>query len=111
MHIHADDIHAPGKSYGATRPLFQALVPAGFPSPADDYIERELDLNAYLIKHPAATFFVRVTGDSMSGAGIRGDDDRKTGENRGRYPISSPPLVPCRNDSPRQGGRGPAADG
>lgn len=49
-------------------------VPAGFPSPADDYIEGKLDLNEYLIKHKAATFFVRVTGDSMLGAGIHDDD-------------------------------------
>ncbi len=51
-------------------PLYQSKVQAGFPSPADDYIERSLDLNEYLIKHPAATFMVRATGDSMTGAGI-----------------------------------------
>ncbi|WP_226859971.1 LexA family protein [Desulfoluna spongiiphila] len=49
-------------------------VTAGFPSPADDYVEGSIDLNALLIKHPAATFFVRVTGDSMIGAGILPDD-------------------------------------
>lgn len=49
-------------------------VKAGFPSPADDYLEQQLDLNEHLIQHPAATFFVRVDGDSMKGAGIhRGD--------------------------------------
>jgi DNA polymerase V len=37
-------------------------VPAGFPSPADDYLEGALDLNEYLVKHKAATFFWRVTG-------------------------------------------------
>ena len=46
----------------------------GFPSPADDYIEKKLDLNEYLIDKPAATFFVRVSGDSMIGAGIHPDD-------------------------------------
>ncbi|MBF0195245.1 MAG: repressor LexA [Magnetococcales bacterium] len=51
-------------------PLFSSMVPAGFPSPADDYIENQLDLNQYLINHPAATFFVRVSGTSMTGAGI-----------------------------------------
>lgn len=56
------------------RPLFGSPVPAGFPSPADDYIERSLDLNEHLIKHPAATFFVRATGDSMTGAGIHSGD-------------------------------------
>lgn len=55
-------------------PLFIVPVKAGFPSPAEDYLEENLDLNEYLIKHPAATFFVRVDGDSMKGAGIhRGD--------------------------------------
>jgi DNA polymerase V len=50
--------------------LFIVTVPAGFPSPAEDYAEGPLDLNRYLIHHPAATFFVRVKGDSMIGAGI-----------------------------------------
>lgn len=57
-----------------TSPLFVTPVPAGFPSPADDYLENQLDLNKHLIKHPAATFFVRVTGDSMIGAGIHSGD-------------------------------------
>ncbi len=56
------------------RPLFLSGVSAGFPSPADDYIDRQLDLNEYLITNPAATFFVRVAGDSMIGAGINDDD-------------------------------------
>jgi DNA polymerase V len=54
--------------------LVMATVPAGFPSPADDYIEGKLDLNAYLIRHPAATFFVRAVGDSMINAGIHSGD-------------------------------------
>lgn len=49
-------------------------VAAGFPSPADDFIEDKLDLNERLIKHPAATFFVRVSGNSMIKAGIRSGD-------------------------------------
>ncbi|MCB9476796.1 MAG: translesion error-prone DNA polymerase V autoproteolytic subunit [Deltaproteobacteria bacterium] len=56
------------------RPQFSSRVSAGFPSPADDYVEGELDLNRHLIKHPAATFFVRVSGDSMIGAGIHSGD-------------------------------------
>jgi len=52
------------------RPLFMTTVSAGFPSPAESYIEGHLDLNRYLIKHPVATFYVRVSGDSMTGAGI-----------------------------------------
>ena len=43
---------------------------SGFPSPADDYIDNALDLNQHLIKHPAATFFVRAKGDSMCELGI-----------------------------------------
>ena len=51
-------------------PLFGCRVPAGFPSPADDFIEQALDLNDLLIINPPATFFIRVAGNSMSGAGI-----------------------------------------
>ncbi len=67
-------VPATPKSSPVNLPLFNTLVPAGFPSPADDYIEKQLDLNAYLIRHPAATFFVRVTGDSMLKAGIHSGD-------------------------------------
>ena len=49
-------------------------VVAGFPSPAEQYLEPPLDLNAYLVKRPAATYFVRVEGESMVGAGIRDGD-------------------------------------
>ncbi|OGT62511.1 MAG: DNA polymerase V [Gammaproteobacteria bacterium RIFCSPHIGHO2_12_FULL_45_12] len=59
---------------GYQLPLFSSKVPAGFPSPADDHIEQHLDLNQHLIKHPAATFFVRVTGHSMVDAGIHEND-------------------------------------
>lgn len=51
-------------------PLALASVPAGFPSPADDYLDRPLDFNELLIAHPAATFAVRIVGDSMTGTGI-----------------------------------------
>lgn len=55
-------------------PVFSSRVPAGFPSPADDYLEAVLDLNALLITDPPATFMVRVAGDSMVGAGIGSGD-------------------------------------
>jgi DNA polymerase V len=55
-------------------PLFLESVSAGFPSPADDYMEDKLDLNDLLIKNPASTFFVRVVGDSMVNAGINSED-------------------------------------
>ena len=51
-------------------PYFRHRVRAGFPSPADDYLEQPLDLNEHLIKHPAATYFVRAQGDSMKALGI-----------------------------------------
>ncbi|MCZ4282083.1 translesion error-prone DNA polymerase V autoproteolytic subunit [Kiloniella laminariae] len=56
-----------------TRPLF-ASVSAGFPSPAADHMECALDLNDYLIERPAASFFVRVSGHSMTDAGIYDGD-------------------------------------
>jgi DNA polymerase V len=55
-------------------PLFSGKVAAGFPSPADDYIEKTLDLNDLLVKKPAATFFARAQGESMFGAGIHPND-------------------------------------
>jgi len=55
-------------------PFFLEPVRAGFPSFADNYFEQSLDLNEHLIQHPAATFFVRVEGDSMQGAGIQKQD-------------------------------------
>ena len=61
--------HAP-----SALPFLAASVPAGFPSHADDYLEGALDLNEHLIRHPAATFFLRVLGDSMTGAGIHSGD-------------------------------------
>jgi DNA polymerase V len=67
-------IYYPDFSTKYERPLFMIPVSAGFPSPAEDYIEGKLDLNQHLIRHPAATFFVRVTGDSMIDAGIHPGD-------------------------------------
>jgi DNA polymerase V len=58
----------------ASIPLVLSNAPAGFPSPADDYIENTLDLNDYLIDNPVATFMMRVSGDSMIGAGIYDKD-------------------------------------
>lgn len=55
-------------------PFYQSRISAGFPSPADDYIERTLDLNELCIQHPSATFFLRVQGESMIDAGILPDD-------------------------------------
>jgi DNA polymerase V len=54
--------------------LFSGKVAVGFPSPADDYVEKTLDLNELLVQKPAATFFVRAQGESMLGAGIHPND-------------------------------------
>ena len=58
----------------AQKAQVQGTVAAGFPSPAEQYLEPPLDLNELLVKRPAATFFVRVQGDSMIGAGIHDGD-------------------------------------
>lgn len=67
-------IYAPDLTTRYKLPIFLGRLPAGFPSPADDYIEGKLDINKHLVKHPAATFYVRVSGDSMLGAGIHCGD-------------------------------------
>ena len=55
-------------------PLLNDSVSAGFPSPADDYTEENIDLNEHLISNPFSTFFLRVKGDSMIDAGIKDKD-------------------------------------
>jgi len=55
-------------------PLYEHKVAAGFLSPVEDYLDTALDLNEYLIKNPSTTFYVRVEGDSMIGAGIHPND-------------------------------------
>lgn len=55
-------------------PFYQSNVPAGFPSPAEDFMDLDLNLQEYLVKHPSATFCVRVTGESMRNAGIFSGD-------------------------------------
>ncbi len=74
-------------------PLYGSKVPAGFPSPGDDYIEKYLDLNQQFIKHPAATFLVIASGDSMIGAGIHSGDllivDRSLNTKHGKIVIAA----------------------
>lgn len=78
---------------GLRRPLFASRIPAGFPSPADDYVEDMLDLEKLLVQHPAATFYLRVSGDSMSGAGILSGDilvvDRSVEPAHGRIVVAA----------------------
>lgn len=74
-------------------PLYGCSVRAGFPSPADDYIEDYLDLNEFLIKHPSATFMVRAKGDSMINASIKSGDilivDRSIEPTHGKIVIAA----------------------
>ena len=68
------DFYTPHWNKAAPLPLVGSLVRAGFPSPAEDYIEDRLDLNEHLVAHPNATFYVRVSGESMLNAGIQDGD-------------------------------------
>lgn len=74
-------------------PLFTTQVKAGFPSPADDFMEERLDLNEHLIQHPAATFFVRVDGDSMIGSGIHQGDILIV--DRSLEPVNGQIIIAC----------------
>ncbi len=73
-------------------PIYMDRISAGFPSPADDYVESALDLNQLMVKNPAATFMVRVSGDSMIEAGIHNKDilvvDRSTEAAHGHIVIA-----------------------
>src|ERR1039457_4963968 len=64
------EIFIPDTATKQRLPLYLSRIKAGFPSPAEDYLDKKLDLNEHLIKHPASTFFVKVKGESMVGAGI-----------------------------------------
>jgi DNA polymerase V len=74
MSLSVKNVYRASIKYKQVLPLFLAKISAGFPSPAEDYIDKNLDLNEHLIKHPSATFFVRVEGDSMINAGIHSGD-------------------------------------
>jgi DNA polymerase V len=64
----------PGKGSKKELDLFLQKISAGFPSPAEDFLEKRLDLNDYMIKNQSATFLVKVEGSSMTGAGIFNGD-------------------------------------
>ncbi|MEE4197184.1 MAG: translesion error-prone DNA polymerase V autoproteolytic subunit [Bacteroidales bacterium] len=68
------NIHIPDTRTTVELPFAATAIPAGFPSPADDYLEPSLDLNKKLIKNPGATFFAQVVGSSMQNAGIHDGD-------------------------------------
>lgn len=61
-------------SKGSSVPLYASFALAGLPSSADDYLEAQLDLNELLVKRPAATYFMRVRGNTMKYAGIHAGD-------------------------------------
>ncbi len=81
------------QSQGQEIPLVSSKVEAGFPSFADDHIDKNIDLNSYLIKHPAATFFVRASGNSMQNVGIFDNDllivDRSLSPTNGKIVIAA----------------------
>ena len=68
------DFYTPDFTTQLELPLAAGAISAGFPSPAEEYIELAIDLNKELIKHPAATFYARVKGSSMIDAGIADGD-------------------------------------
>lgn len=68
------DIFTPDTQTQLDLPLIDGGISAGFPSPALDFVDLSIDLNRHIIKHPAATFFGRVKGDSLINAGINDGD-------------------------------------
>jgi DNA polymerase V len=75
------------------QPLFFVPISAGFPSPAEDYVQEQLDLHRLVVKNPPATFFLRVKGDSMMGAGIHDGDllvvDRSQSPSSGKIVVAA----------------------
>ena len=68
------DIFSANTQTEVVLPVLETGISAGFPSPAMDFIDASIDLNRHLIKHPSATFFGRVKGDSLKNAGISDGD-------------------------------------
>ena len=69
-HANVAEVYRRYSNRSAYIPMYSQKVPAGFPSPATDYVEARLSADDYLVKNPIATYFVRVKGDSMMNAGI-----------------------------------------
>ena len=92
--MYSKSSYSPSKEDSSTLliPLATETISAGFPSPAEDYIELGIDLNKYLIKNPISTFFLRVSGNSMNNAGIYNDDlliiDRSINPNPGHIVVA-----------------------
>ena len=81
------------KSASIAKAKVSGSVVAGFPSPAEQYLEPPLDLNELLVKRPAASFFVRVSGDSMIGEGIHDGDLLVV--DRSLRPASGDVIIAC----------------
>ena len=73
-HTDVLDIYVLEESVLADIPIFTNSVQAGFPSPAEDYMDLDLNLQDHLIQNPSATFCVRAVGESMKNAGIKSGD-------------------------------------
>ena len=87
-------VHNPAEVLQSLKlPLFSSKVSAGFPSAADDFIERSLDLNEFLIKHPSSTFFAWAQGESLRGIGIHDGDlliiDRAAARTQGAVVVAA----------------------
>ncbi|MDR2352601.1 MAG: translesion error-prone DNA polymerase V autoproteolytic subunit [Deltaproteobacteria bacterium] len=86
-------VAAPLEEEREGRPLYFVPISAGFPSPAEDYVEERLDLHKLLVRNPPATFFLRVSGDSMIGSGIHDGDllvvDRSKSAENGKIVIAA----------------------
>jgi DNA polymerase V len=85
------EIYTPLIREATPLPQFVSGVQAGFPSPADDFVENQLDLNQLMVPHPTSTFFVRVEGDSMRDAGINNGDTLVV--DRSLVPVSGKIIV------------------
>tara|TARA_Y100000748_G_C15097870_1_gene333158 strand:+ start:37 stop:492 length:456 start_codon:yes stop_codon:yes gene_type:complete len=72
-------------------PLIDTMVSAGFPSPADDYLDLPIDLNDYLVENSAATFYIRVSGNSMKDEGI--DDGDLLVVDRSKIPKNNDVII------------------
>jgi len=74
IHANSLDFYSVDKTVFDKIPLFEGSVPAGFPSPADDYMDMDLDLYGHLVPNPSSTFCIKVSGESMKDAGIKDGD-------------------------------------
>lgn len=72
--LHIVDVYRVDVGKGINVPLYSSAPAAGFPAPGDDLVEAELNVHDLLVRHPEATYFVRVQGNSMEGAGIFSGD-------------------------------------